>query len=1125
MQQYKKILGKVMMTAEGTYDSNKEYDPISLITDEETGKSYISRKEVPARTQINNREYWQPVASSGIIDNGVIILNRKNSDGQVPIYDLKSAAEAVAIGDRKGGVILGFLGFNPETDTVPTWKLYQYNDVSPSNWTNIDYWLPMNYTNKYAGWFDNEEALYDSVPFPKVGMYAYVGNSASSAIIYRCYKDRVWQPTEDKAFSGVVNLADEEDITSKQNKLKFKDKEYNPAQYNGLGRIYLRKNMIDGKNILTQDMINKENTIYEIRYDFDLNGAEITILEGCVLDFQGGSFSNGVLNGDFTISTLDVKIFDNINIIGKLFNEYIHVAWFGAISKIDNMIDCTIEIQEAINNAVSANVNKVKLNATYYKVSDTIHIPCKHFSLGAERVDTAFPAWEYDKILAGFVMVKNKPILQLDNPNQIYLNNISFMTDDSFEDISKNNVFGIYSDFETVVDNFGENYFVNLRFYDCTYGIYNRMSGYEGWTLNTFKNLAFIRNKIGLYIHSFYAEGQSERAWMNHNIIDSCAFSFNRIGGILCDVHIIETTEVKNCTFEKNGQNYNLEEYNQYGAFGANINATAGYITFDRCYFEDNWALREGDAGPSEKLFRGSITPSNITRQEGHVITNSVKVKLLGNVIANAFQIVSASGSAGVITKDNEWYFTIIDDKVQKAIVTFWKKHAQGIGVVKMQFEEIYVSTVDALYKWAPENNPPSINESFLVTANIKANVPGFPQIDIEGYNLKEKVKLYINSEEGNNLNTGLLAKDSWETIHNMTDMYGKNLKDVSFSITGEFNDLLDTKWKRGANYVFNGNDCVLTISKFSNGFYKNNLEFNNITFNINAQNSWIVFYFTECDVVFNNCIFNLDCACNNYYDFIRYVKSNVLFDSCTFNKTSSIPVRLIPADEGVVDGSINFRSCTNAEVLYVRTSDNLNTALFKNRNNKLYRSVLFNEDIEQLCTIKNYEICNLDGSLVSKRKIIDIPSHTSIDAIQEQFNYSDVCFKIVRDIDLQGGTLELKTDCVLDFSDNTKFKNGTVNLNYCSITPISSLAERFSNVEGQLKLGTPFKEDDKIIMYGDSSGVKVDLDGNNIVKQGTTEDRPNKFVKKGFQYFDTTLNKPIYWTGTKWVDATGADV
>ena len=28
-----------------------------------------------------------------------------------------------------------------------------------------------------------------------------------------------------------------------------------------------------------------------------------------------------------------------------------------------------------------------------------------------------------------------------------------------------------------------------------------------------------------------------------------------------------------------------------------------------------------------------------------------------------------------------------------------------------------------------------------------------------------------------------------------------------------------------------------------------------------------------------------------------------------------------------------------------------------------------------------------------------------------------------------------------------------------------------------------------------------------------------------GTQYYDTILNKPIWWTGTKWVDATGADV
>lgn len=31
----------------------------------------------------------------------------------------------------------------------------------------------------------------------------------------------------------------------------------------------------------------------------------------------------------------------------------------------------------------------------------------------------------------------------------------------------------------------------------------------------------------------------------------------------------------------------------------------------------------------------------------------------------------------------------------------------------------------------------------------------------------------------------------------------------------------------------------------------------------------------------------------------------------------------------------------------------------------------------------------------------------------------------------------------------------------------------------------------------------------------GNTDSRPSS-VNNGFQYFDTTLNKPIYWTGTK---------
>ena len=41
----------------------------------------------------------------------------------------------------------------------------------------------------------------------------------------------------------------------------------------------------------------------------------------------------------------------------------------------------------------------------------------------------------------------------------------------------------------------------------------------------------------------------------------------------------------------------------------------------------------------------------------------------------------------------------------------------------------------------------------------------------------------------------------------------------------------------------------------------------------------------------------------------------------------------------------------------------------------------------------------------------------------------------------------------------------------------------------------------------------------------GTTAQRPTVGLYVGFQFFDTTLKKPIWWNGSAWVDATGATV
>lgn len=87
------------------------------------------------------------------------------------------------------------------------------------------------------------------------------------------------------------------------------------------------------KNILTHEMISEENTIYIIQYDYDLNGQIITVPEGCVLEFDGGSI-NG--SGNIVLQNTqiegDAKLY--VNVSGTLKNDVLYVRWFGLVSYI-----------------------------------------------------------------------------------------------------------------------------------------------------------------------------------------------------------------------------------------------------------------------------------------------------------------------------------------------------------------------------------------------------------------------------------------------------------------------------------------------------------------------------------------------------------------------------------------------------------------------------------------------------------------------------------------------------------------------------------------------------------------------------------------------------------------------
>lgn len=105
---------------------------------------------------------------------------------------------------------------------------------------------------------------------------------------------------------------------------------------------------IELRNILTPAMINQPNTIYEIRYDFDLNGGTINVPENCTLKFEGGSLNNGFITNYY---------------------KQICPEMFGAIPNDD--FDCTDAINKAAKLAEMTNTT-LHFSDGIYKVTKTV---------------------------------------------------------------------------------------------------------------------------------------------------------------------------------------------------------------------------------------------------------------------------------------------------------------------------------------------------------------------------------------------------------------------------------------------------------------------------------------------------------------------------------------------------------------------------------------------------------------------------------------------------------------------------------------------------------------------------------------------------------------------------------
>lgn len=213
---------------------------------------------------------------------------------------------------RRSGL---FITYNNGTKYITEFFSAGTDQITTENWIKDSNWTPI----------PDEDYISAGV---KPG-FGTIGYEQLSDNLKQLFREKV----------NVTNFPDDEDIASVDNMLKFKDREADAANFQSKGYIILRKNLrlVNGvvKNILTQDMVNQPNTIYEIRYDFDLNGANIVIAENCILNFKGGTINNGVIVGNNTF--IKDIIFKNIKFDGTFGPTTINVASQSQIKYINGV--------------------------------------------------------------------------------------------------------------------------------------------------------------------------------------------------------------------------------------------------------------------------------------------------------------------------------------------------------------------------------------------------------------------------------------------------------------------------------------------------------------------------------------------------------------------------------------------------------------------------------------------------------------------------------------------------------------------------------------------------------------------------------------------------------------------
>lgn len=361
---------------------------------------------------------------------------------------------------------------------------------------------------------------------------------------------------------------------------------------------------------LPSTYFQKEATVYSIAKDYNLDGKTINVADGCVIKFDGGSMSNGVLKGNNTqIEANYQHVFkDGLTLSGTWRMEAWLPEWFGAQGK-SGYYD-TEAIQRALDAANNTDVRIVRLLGKTYYTNATLQIYSYVSLIGAEQkaswlnATQIMPMTKCDAIQitssgnkATGITLKN---LIVRNGNCKEYNNVGIHIKKDDKD------FGVS---ELRVEN------VQVLYFDC--GIKADLYGTGAFAYNEFRSVECGHNNIGFEVSGHYNGGKNgHKVWMNFNRFEFCRFASNRVGGVYVhDLWNCMSNVFDNCCVESNGLEYSLPQYKSQGTYGVKFANRSSGVTggniFRDCYFEINIPRRNGKNIQSGEYTDGSyVYPS-----------------------------------------------------------------------------------------------------------------------------------------------------------------------------------------------------------------------------------------------------------------------------------------------------------------------------------------------------------------------------------------------------------------------------------------------------------------------------------------------------------------------------------